>query len=115
MKKAKWPGNWKVSCHRCGFWFPSDEIRKEWTGSLVCGKCYETRHPQTLIRVHGEKAVPDFVSKDPTDTFVGTCDIATSSGYADLATADCARADYNQIPYLTLLGIYGNGHNILGG
>lgn len=47
-------GSWNVLCDRCGFRFKADEIQKEWTGELVCSKCYETRHPQDFLR-----SVPD--------------------------------------------------------
>ena len=113
MKKIGWPGKgWKFACHRCGFWFPSTEIKKEWTGLLVCKACWEPRHPQTLIKVHGEKAFPDIVSKDGTDTFVTgyLCNVATSSGYADLGVADCMRADMADIPYVILRDMFLNGH-----
>ena len=111
MRKIGWPGHgYKVTCHRCGFWFPSTEIRKEWTGLLVCNTCWEPRHPQTLIKVHGEKAFPSFVSKDATDTFVAFCDIATISAYADLGTADCMQADNTTNTYAMLSGLKGNGH-----
>lgn len=110
MKKTTWPGNWKVTCHRCGFWFPSTEIQKEWTGLLVCNTCVETRHPQTLIKVRGETAFPTFVSTDGTDVFAGVCDVSTYNAYADLGTADCLKADSVTVPYLTALGIKGNGH-----
>jgi len=115
MKRIKWPGHGiKFSCHRCGFWFPSTEIRKEWTGALVCKKDWEPRHPQTLIKVHGEKAFPDIVSKDGTDTFVAgaLCDIVTSSAYADLGVADCMRADNNTIAYEVLIDLFTNGHGV---
>ncbi len=134
MKKASWPGHgWKVSCHRCGMWSMSTEIRKEWTGLLVCPKCYESRHPQTLIKVHGEKAFPSFVSKDGPDVFIpgAVCTIATRSAYADMGTADCMQADNGvncqniadvgdadyalvdwtyTYTYDFLLGLFGNGH-----
>lgn len=111
MKKIGWPGKgWKVACHRCGFWFPSTEIKREWTGLLVCHSCHESRHPQTLIKLKGETAFPEFVSKDGTDTFLGVCDIATSSGYADLGRADCMQADNNTYAYNVLAGLQGNGH-----
>ncbi len=88
----------------------STEVKKEWTGLYVCEKDWEPRHPQTLIKVHGEKAFPEFVSKDGTDTFVGYCDLATSSAYSDLGTADCMKADNNAQTYKLLLSLYGNGH-----
>jgi hypothetical protein len=111
MRKIGWPGKgYKFTCHRCGFWYPSTDIQKEWTGLYVCRACHEPRHPQTLIKVHGEKAFPEFVSKDGTDTFVSYCDISTRSGYADLGTADCMQADNNAISYELLSGLNGNGH-----
>ena len=111
MKKIGWPGKgYKMACMRCGFWFPSTELKKEWTGLYVCKADWETRHEQTLMKVHGEKAFPDIVSKDGTDTFVTYCDVATRSGYADLGTADCMQADNNSLSYELLLGINGNGH-----
>lgn len=95
MKPTKWPGNWKVTCHVCGFWFPSGEIKKRWDGLLVCPKDFEVRHPQTLIKVHGETEVPPFVSRDADpDSFVFVCDFINSQGIADIGVADCARADY---------------------
>ena len=95
MRKAKWPGNWKFACHVCGFWFPSEDIVKRWDGLYVCHKDYEERHPQTLIKVRGESAVPAFVNKDPNpDDFVAYCTMWTSSSYADYGTADCMQADY---------------------
>ena len=111
MEKLKWPGGgYKFACHRCGFWYSSLKIRKEWTGLYVCPSCHEPRHPQTLIKVHGEKAFPNIVSKDATDTFVSYCDISTRSAYADLGTADCMQADNNTYSYATLSGLNGNGH-----
>lgn len=111
MKRIGWPGHgYKFACHRCGFWFPSTEIKKEWTGLYVCHKDWEPRHPQTLIKVHGEKAFPEFVSKDGTDTFVSYCNLTTSSAYADMGTADCMKADNNTQSYSLLLSLYGNGH-----
>lgn len=113
MKKIRWPGHgYKFTCHRCGFWFPSTEIRQEWTGLSVCGKCWEPRHPQTLIKVHGESAFPEIISKDGVDTYVSYCDITTRSAFADLGTADCMKADNNSPSYEILLGLNGNGHGV---
>ena len=110
MKKIGWPGKgYKMACMRCGFWFPSTELKKEWTGLYVCKADFETRHEQTLMKVHGEKAFPDIVSKDQ-DTYTGICTVATNSAYADLGAADCMQADNNTSPYNILEGIYGNGH-----
>lgn len=107
MKRTKWPGNWKVTCHVCGFWYPSDEIQKRWDGLLVCPDDYETRHPQTLIRVRGETAVPSFISADADpDTYTGVCDIQSSSGYAGLGRAGCMQAGNNTYPYSLLVDLF---------
>lgn len=93
MKKTKWPGNWKFACHVCGFWYPSGEIVKRWDGLYVCKKDYETRHPQTLLKIRGEHAFPTYVSKDVTpDQEVFFCDIFKASPYAGMAAAGCAQA-----------------------
>ena len=111
MKNTKWPGNWKVACHVCGFWYPSGEIQKRWDGLLVCPKDYETRHPQTLIKIRPETAVPTFVSKDASpDTYVTYCDIITSSPYAGLGVAGCMRAGPYAYTYASLYGLSINGH-----
>jgi hypothetical protein len=33
-------------CDRCGFQFPLSELRKEWTGLMVCRKDYDPRPPE---------------------------------------------------------------------
>lgn len=110
MKKTTWPGNWKVACHVCGFWYPSSEIKKRWDGPLVCPKDYETRHPQTLIKVRGERAFPSFVSKDASpDPETGICTIVSNSAYAGLAQAGCAQAGNISFTYLFLSTFFTNG------
>ena len=112
MKKTTWPGNWKVTCQVCGFWYPSSEIKKRWDGVLTCPKDYETRHPQTLIKVRGERAFPSFVSKDGVDQYVGVCDLWSSSAYAGYASAGCAMA--GNAPSIDLLSDLFNTSSIAG-
>ena len=90
MKKTKWPGNWKVTCDVCGFWFPSGEVKKRWDGLIVCDKDYEERHPSTLYKYHEHPSVPSFVRKDPLDTFVLICDLISVQARAEYGTAGCA-------------------------
>jgi hypothetical protein len=110
MKKTTWPGNWKVTCHVCGFWYPSSEIRKRWDGLLVCPKDYETRHPQTLIKVRGERAFPSFVSSDGVDQEDFFCTLQSASGYAGMGTAGCMQAGPYIRTYQFLTDMNGNGH-----
>lgn len=111
MKKTTWPGNWKVTCHVCGFWYPSSEIKKRWDGVLCCPKDWETRHPQTLIKIRGERAFPSFASKDASpDPELDVCYLDGSSGYAGLGQAGCMQAGNTTFSYTFLLGLEGNGH-----
>lgn len=41
-------------CDRCGFKFKLSELRREWTGLMVCSEDWDYRHPQEFVR-----AVPD--------------------------------------------------------
>jgi hypothetical protein len=43
-----------VICQRCSFRYQAHQLRKEWTGFMVCEYCYDPRHPQDYV-----KAVPD--------------------------------------------------------
>jgi len=111
MRKAKWPGDWKAACHVCGFWYPSSNLKHRWDGVLACPKDWEPRHPQTLIKVRTETAVPSFISKDVSpDNFVQFCDIQDRTAYADMGTADCSQADYATPAYSFLHDLDTNGH-----
>lgn len=53
------PGLHWVECMRCGFDYRADQIRKEWTGVLVCQQCWEPRHPQDFVRGMTDRITPD--------------------------------------------------------
>ena len=49
------PGSYNVICQRCGFKYKIEQVRKEWTGLLVChgprtNDCWEQRNPADLSR-----------------------------------------------------------------
>jgi hypothetical protein len=94
MKNYFKSGAWNVICDRCGKKYKSTEIRKEWTGYMVCSHCWETRHPQDFLRVHEEKITVPF-SRPPETLELYVCYLIQSQGIADLGQADCARADIN--------------------
>lgn len=106
-----WPGNWRVVCDVCGIQEASGKVKKRWDGLMVCEKDWETRHPQTLYRYKAHTSVPDFIRDEPAeDTFLGTCDIVSVSGYAGLAAAGCAQAANTTYSYEFLYGLRTNGH-----
>jgi hypothetical protein len=63
-----------------------------------------------MIRVREETAVPSFKNKDSITEYTFVCTVATASGYANMATAGCAQAGWNNIPYEDLLELNTNGH-----
>jgi hypothetical protein len=83
-------------------WYPSGQIKKRWDGLLTCEKDWETRHPQTLLKIRAETAVPAFVSKDADpDPYVLYCDLWSRSPMADYGEADCFTVGGNtNIPLL---------------
>lgn len=67
-------GKWNVICDRCGFKYKNTDLRKEWTGLMVCDSCWEPRHPQTLIKVPKEDSSVPWARPEPTDVFVSVPD-----------------------------------------
>jgi hypothetical protein len=96
-------GSHNILCDVCGGKFKFNQVQKNWQGLIVCKKDFETDHPQKYIRVRESGlAVPEIRNR-PQDVFVDVCTAWASSGFADLAEADCARADQSAIPYTTLV------------
>lgn len=40
------PGATRAICDRCGFEYPLAELRKEWTGLMVCREDFDPRPPE---------------------------------------------------------------------
>jgi len=99
------PGVWSAICDVCGFTFGSNELKERWDGLRTCKKDWEGRHPQDFIRAREEKITPPWTRPEAPDTFENApaCFIWDSSGYADLASADCAQAANTTYSYLFLL------------
>jgi len=95
-------GSWNGICDVCGFKFKFTELQKRWDGLICCHKDFEQDHPQKYIRVRESGLSVPVIRDRPEDVFVATCTIWGASGYADLAEADCARADASSVPYAIL-------------
>jgi hypothetical protein len=102
------PGAWNVICDVCGFRLKSTDVRKRWDGLMVCHVDYETDHPQKYLRVREDKQAVPFTRK-PVDAFVDICYLWGLSAYADLASADCAKADNTTYQYLFLFNLKNAG------
>lgn len=66
----------KGVCMRCGFKYELSDIRKEWTGALVCPECWDPK-PEILrpIRLRPEGLPKRNASPEPPDVFVEPGDI----------------------------------------
>ena len=95
-------GSWNGICDVCGFKFKFTELQKRWDGLICCSKDFEQDHPQKYIRVRESGLSVPVIRDRPEDVFVDVCTLWGASGYADLAEADCARADASTISYLLL-------------
>lgn len=68
-------GQWKAECDRCGFWFKSRRLQREWTGLRVCGDCLDHRHPQERLRAKLDRQAPPWVRPADLDQ-----DVSVGSG-----------------------------------
>ena len=62
-------GSWNITCDRCSKKTKADEIKKEWTGFLVCPVCFEYRHEQDFVRARQDKISVPFTRPRPVDVF----------------------------------------------
>jgi hypothetical protein len=82
-------GKHKATCQRCGKWYLDNELKKEWTGLIVCSQCWELQHPQMFVRPVKDKiSVSGLVRDEHDGDSVSGC--ATRSAIAGCAVAGCA-------------------------
>jgi len=62
-------GEFNLTCDRCSKKIKAHQAKHEWTGFIVCGDCYETRHPQDFVKAHSDKISVPFVRPIPEYVF----------------------------------------------
>lgn len=102
------PGDHKVHCGRCGKDYHASEMRREWTGNIVCNRCWEPRHPQEFLRATKDKIAADGLVRSKSDPTYVSVQCTTRSGVAGIAIAGCAIANNEGIPTLPS-GTFGSG------
>lgn len=75
MRNGYRPGDWLCVCQRCGFDYFASQIRREWTGLLVCPECHEDRHPQEFVRGKADRQTVPFSSPPGDPVFVDVGDV----------------------------------------
>ena len=63
-------GEFNLTCDRCSKKIKAHQAKHEWTGFIVCGDCYETRHPQDFVKAQTDKITVPFTRPIPTYVFV---------------------------------------------
>ena len=63
-------GQWDVICDRCGHRYKNVQLRREWTGLMVCtghdtADCWEPRHPQDMVRGVADRQAPPWTRPEP--------------------------------------------------
>jgi len=87
-------GLWNFTCDRCGKKLKAQEAKHEWTGFIVCGCCFEQRHPQDFVRARQDKITVPFQRPIPELVFISImCTALTKQGVSDYGVADCSQAD----------------------
>lgn len=81
-------GDWIVACDRCGGEFYASEMRREWTGLIVCPSDWEPRHPQDFKRGVPDRQSPAWVRPEPPDTFVQFGTISLSDDEIESGSAE---------------------------
>jgi NMD protein affecting ribosome stability and mRNA decay len=63
-------GAWNAVCDRCAFEYKSYELAKEWTGSRVCSKCFDHRHPQDFVKGVPDRQSPSWTRPEAADNYL---------------------------------------------
>lgn len=63
-------GSWWIICDSCAKKIRSEETFHRWDGFVVCGNCFEERHPQDFIRARVDKITVPFTRPRGEDVFV---------------------------------------------
>ncbi len=96
MKKNYYlSGEFNLTCDRCSKKIKAHQAKHEWTGFIVCGDCYETRHPQAFVKAKVDKITVPFQRPIPELAFLHLLPIFDSVTVTDNSTIEFT-VDYNR-------------------
>ncbi len=96
MKKNYYlSGEFNLTCDRCSKKIKAHQAKHEWTGFIVCGDCYETRHPQDFVKAKTDKITVPFQRPIPELAFLHLLPIFDSVTVTDNSTIEFT-VDYNR-------------------
>lgn len=77
-------GEFNLICDRCSKKIKAHEAKHEWTGFIVCGSCFEFRHPQDFVRARQDKISVPFSRPIPNEIFIAVpYNLYIDDGYVD--------------------------------
>lgn len=99
-------GDWNFICDVCGVKRKASQGQERWDGLMVCmptikAGCWETRHPQDLIRPIPDQQKLPWTRPEAADQFIGPfagngqCDIINSQAVAGIGVAGCMIAGHD--------------------
>ena len=63
-------GEWNLTCDVCSKKIKAHEAKQRWDGFIVCGDCFENRHPQDFVKTRQDKISVPFSRPIPQEIFV---------------------------------------------
>lgn len=72
-------GDHLSTCGRCGFTRYGSQMKKEWTGLVVCPECWDPRHPQDFVRAKADKQSVKDPRPAPEPHFLGVNEVTPES------------------------------------
>lgn len=88
-------GDWLIICDVCGKKMKASDSKKRWDGFIVCPDDWEMRHPLDFLRARQDRISVPFQRPESSDTYITVCTAYSVNGVADVGTADCAHADFD--------------------
>lgn len=62
-------GEWNLTCDVCSKKIKAHEAKTRWDGFIVCGDCFENRHPQDFVKAQTDKISVPFQRPIPSEIF----------------------------------------------
>ena len=88
---------WNAICDRCGFQYKNHQLRKEWTGYMVCDRCFETRHPQEFVKARPDQKPLPWTRPEPSHPDVGVAINATTQTTVPTGTFTSNNNSYDNV------------------
>lgn len=89
--------SWNVICDRCDGKFKAHQLKREWTGLMVCKGCWDPKDPQDFVKVTKDKQSVPWSRPKTEDVFIEgpACTICDRQSIAGIGKVGCIQAGLN--------------------